>query len=208
MIPLEPLDQLTLVIAAFFTSTISGVLGMAGGIMLMAIMALFIPAQNILIPVHGVAQLGSNFSRTLFSFKTVKWGIVAPFAIGAVIGGTIGGNVDIVLDEGLFRLILGGFILFFTWAPKLKSMPEIANRATRFGVLGSIASFLALIIGATGPLIAPFYLRENLKKEELVATKAGCQVFVHSAKLIVYGLAGFAFVEYIWLLAGMVVAVF
>ena len=52
-----------LILAAFITSSISAVLGMGGGIILLGIMAIIIPEGYMVIALHGIIQLVSNISR-------------------------------------------------------------------------------------------------------------------------------------------------
>ena len=87
------------------------------------------------------------------------------------------------LPEGIFQIILGSSIIFLTWMPKIKKAPKIHGK---FFLLGLGSSFLSMFIGATGPLIAAFYAREKLSKEELVATESAGQIFTHSLKIISY----------------------
>lgn len=56
------------VISTFLTSVISGLIGVAGGAMLLAIMVLagFPPA--VAIPIHAAVQLFSNISRIFLGF--------------------------------------------------------------------------------------------------------------------------------------------
>ena len=65
-----------LAVVAFATATVSGVLGMAGGIALLGVMAMLLPAPAV-VPIHGAVQLASNLSRTLVLLKKVHWRIVA-----------------------------------------------------------------------------------------------------------------------------------
>ena len=62
-------------------------------------------------------------------------------------------------------------------------------------------------MGATGPLLAPFFIREDFKKEEVVATKSACQIFVHLVKMPVFLSLAFPFSNYIWEISAMVVGV-
>ena len=66
---------------------------------------------------------------------------------------------------------------------------------------------LNIAIGATGPLIAPFFLNLGLTRFALIGTKAACQMLGHLAKLVVFGIAGFAFQEWLPLLAVLCVCV-
>jgi len=75
-------------------------------------------------------------------------------------------------------------------------------------VLGGVVGVLNVTIGATGPLIAPFFLNLGLDRFQLVGTKAACQTLGHLAKLVVFGAAGFAFGAFaplLLLLAGLVI---
>ena len=62
------MEIITLIIAAFITSSISAVLGMGGGIILLGIMAVIIPNGYMVIALHGIIQLISNSTRT-YVFK-------------------------------------------------------------------------------------------------------------------------------------------
>ena len=57
------MEIIILIIAAFITSSISAVLGMGGGIILLAIMAIIIPNGYMVIALHGIIQLISNSTR-------------------------------------------------------------------------------------------------------------------------------------------------
>ena len=59
-------SELILAVAAFLTATVSGVIGFGGGMLLIAIMPMFLPPLAV-VPVHGVVQLASNASRMAFS---------------------------------------------------------------------------------------------------------------------------------------------
>jgi len=199
------MTTVVLVTAAFGTAVISGTIGMAGGILLFVIMSVFFPPA-VLIPVHGVVQLGSNSVRTLIFFRNIKASIAILFGVGAVIGVLIGSRILITLPEDIFQIVLGIFILVMAWMPRIKAVPRIKMK---FFFVGGVSTFLSLFIGATGPFIAPFFLRENLRKEEIVATKAACQVFIHFFKIVAFSsVLGFSFQPYAGLLVGMLLASF
>ena len=61
-------------------------------------------------------------------------------------------------------------------------------------------------MGATGPLIAPFFLNLGLTRFALIGTKAACQSLGHLTKMIVFVTTGFAFGPYALLLACMIPA--
>jgi len=75
----------------------------------------------------------------------------------------------------------------------LGTHPEQIDASRRFLALGGVVGFLNVSIGATGPLIAPFFLNLGLTRHALIGTKAACQTLGHLAKILVFGVAGFAF---------------
>jgi len=193
-----------LVSSAFVTSVISGTIGMGGGILLMAVMAQYF-SLAVLVPLHGLVQLSSNSSRVLYSFRYFDRSIVIQYAIGAVVGVALGSQVTVSIEESWYKIGLACFILSITFLPKPKFFYNFPGKW--FGV-GTIASFLGLIVGAVGPLIASFYVTEGLKKEALVATKAACQVFTHLMKVAAFFIMGFSIGPYALVLAMMIAAVF
>jgi len=56
-----------------------------------------------------------------------------------------------------------------------------------------LVGFFSTLVGATGPLIAPFILALGLTPQAIVGTMAACQVFQHASKVAVFGVAGFGF---------------
>ena len=61
--------ELTLGVISFLTSTVAGVVGIGGGMMLITILPSFLPL-NALIPVHGLTQMSKcNFSRAVLDIK-------------------------------------------------------------------------------------------------------------------------------------------
>jgi uncharacterized membrane protein YfcA len=108
------------------------------------------------------------------------------------------------LPEATSRALIGGFVLLATWAPGamlLGTHPEDASPRWRFVALGAVTGFLSPTVGATGPLIAPFFLNLGLSRFALIGTKAACQTLGHLAKIAVFGVVGFAFAAYLPLLA-------
>ncbi len=66
--------------ASLLTASVSAVLGMAGGIMLLAVMLLFLEPA-VAIPVHAIAQLASNSSRTLVHLRALRRDLFLPYLI-------------------------------------------------------------------------------------------------------------------------------
>ncbi|MDJ0786029.1 MAG: sulfite exporter TauE/SafE family protein [Myxococcota bacterium] len=194
---------------SFATAVLSGIVGMAGGITLLAAMLLFLEPL-VAIPLHGAIQLVSNSSRTWLQRRHVEWWILLRYGALLIPGGLLGLAFVRSLPPDATRTLIGMFVLLATWAPGLLVLgahPEASDRNRRFLVLGAIAGVLNVTIGAVGPLIAPFFLNLGLTRQALVGTKAACQSLGHLAKIGLFGLGGFAFAPHLPLLAACAVCV-
>ena len=191
--------------AAYVTATISGVLGMAGGIALVAVMTAVLPAAHV-VPVHGVVQLASNFTRTCVFLPHVKWKVFLYYAPTVAIGMAGAAWVWTGADPGWFKPGIGAFILaFLVWrrkAPKLRNLPYWT-----YVPVGLATGFLAVFVGATGPFIAPFFLRDDFEKERVIATKAVCQAWGHLLKIPTFLFLGFAYREHLPLIGVLLACV-
>jgi len=185
------MEILILIVVSFLTSTISAVLGMGGGIILLGIMALLIPEGYMAIALHGIIQLFSNTIRLYVFRKNINKQIIQLFSIGAVIGVMISILIIFLLIQ-LFHVetankikveylkpLIGLFILWYLFFNKSIKL----NNGVSFSFVGIISGISSIFIGATGPLIAPFFLNNNLSKKEIIANKAFCQTIIHLTKI-------------------------
>lgn len=181
------ITMIILGVAALVTSIVSAILGMAGGITLLAIMLCFMSHAEA-IPTHAAVQIASNGTRVFAFRKHVDISALARFAIGVVPGGAIGalllwwlGQPD--SSEPYLKTLIGAFILTATFIPKPKSDHKHRSHWWDFPLMGLAAGTAALTVGAVGPLIAPLFARLNFVKERLIATKATCQLLTHVMKI-------------------------
>jgi len=200
---MELADVVVLAAAAFLTSILSAVVGMAGGVTLLSVMLLNLEPL-VAIPLHGAVQLVSNGSRAWIQRAHVRWSIVGRYAALLLPAGFVGYyTIAELMSPTAMKAVIGCFVLVATWRPSLLllgSHPEDADPNRRFLVLGFIAGLLNVAIGATGPLIAPFFLNLGLSRFALIGTKAICQTFGHLSKIVIFAVTGFAFAAHLPLL--------
>ena len=70
-----------ILVATIVTATISGIFGMAGGLILMGVLAAFTPVATAMV-LHGFIQIISNFSRAALLWKHISWAITGRYALG------------------------------------------------------------------------------------------------------------------------------
>jgi uncharacterized membrane protein YfcA len=193
-----------LVLLALATSALTAAAGIGGGLVLLSVMASFLPPV-IVIPIHGVVQLGSNAGRAALLRGQIDRRILVPFALGSVLGIVVGAKLFVALPTPILQIILGVFVLACVWLPKLETA-HIPDRA--FSVVGIVGSFCTMFVGATGPFVASFITPERLPRHAVVATHAACMTVQHTLKVIAFGLLGFVVVPWLPLLAAMIGAGF
>ncbi|WP_372782332.1 TSUP family transporter [Phenylobacterium sp.] len=173
-----------IIVAAFLTAAISGVFGMAGGLMLKGALALVLPVSATFV-VHGLLQLVANGWRAILHRKHVSWRIVGIYALGAF---TAGGLIGLVVYEPtratLFLLM--GLVPGLIWLPPGWIKVD-ASRPSQAYICGLSVTGMNLTAGVAGPLLDVFFVRTALTRHQIVATKAATQVFSHLMKIVVYG---------------------
>ena len=182
-------------------SLISTSVGLGGGLLTLATMALLMPPA-VLIPVHGMVSLGSNFGRALLLHRDIIRKIIPTFLVGTIIGAFVGGNIVVALPIEILRIIISVFILYTLWIPALRAY---ALERFAFMIVGATAAFTMMFVGATGPLIAPFIIAISNGRKQIVATHGCLMTIQHSFKVIVFGLIGFSFSPYIPLIICLII---
>ncbi len=159
------MEPVILVVVAFITSAISAILGMGGGIILLGIMALLIPNGYMVIALHGVVQLVSNITRSYIFRQHIKRHIIWQYLLGAILGLCISAIIIIILiyafnvqsandiKVDFLKPLIGIFIIWFVFGKR----PHIKNETPHFFGVGFVSGISTTFIGATGPLIAPFF---------------------------------------------------
>ena len=211
------MELIILIISAFLTSSISAVLGMGGGIILLGIMAIIIPNGYMVIALHGIIQLISNTTRTFVFRKYLKKDLVKEFSIGAIIGAGLSAIIIFLLIKifevssaseikvDFLKPLIGIFIIWYLF---LKG-PKKEKGSKSFIKVGSISGLASIFIGATGPLIAPFFLNSNLTKENIIANKAACQMITHLTKIPLFiFFFNVSYIQEYKLLLPLIIAVF
>ena len=195
---------LLLALAAYLTATISGVVGTAGGALLLVILTKAMGDPAAAIPVHACVQVVSNVTRIWVFLPHVRWRPVGILMLTALPGPVIGLEVARRLDGDGVKVVMAVGILYATWAPRwgLQSLPETAA----FGIAGVLGGFLGVLVGAIGVLVAPFFLRRDFTREQMIGTVAVCQAYLHLLKIAAFGTMGFSFAEYGPLIVPMALA--
>jgi uncharacterized protein len=191
---------LLLLIISCLTSLLAALIGFGGGMLLIAILPLFLPAAAI-VPVHGLTQLASNSSRAMFSPQDVLWPLVPGFLFGSLLGVLLFGWLWTQLPVRFLPLFIGCYILLSLWHPGFK---RLMSRVENVVWIGFLQSGLSLFVGATGPLSTSLLLKHSTDQNKVIVTAALMMSISHLLKVLVFGFIGFAYLEYLWPLVALI----
>lgn len=182
------------------TSLLAALVGFGGGMLLIAILPLFLPAAAI-VPVHGLTQLASNSSRALFSLEDVLWSLIPGFLLGSLAGVAVFGWLWTQLPVRFLPFFIGLYILLSLWHPAFKAL---LSRYESVIWIGFLQSGLSLFVGATGPLSTSLLLKQSADQNKVIVTAALMMSISHLLKVLIFGLIGFAYLEYLWPLFALI----
>lgn len=191
-----------LVLLNFLTSTLTAVIGIGGGMILIAFMPFFLPAAAI-IPVHAATQFASNLSRAWFGRRHILVSPLRQYLLGNVLGILAGfwliGHIN--LEHA--PLYISAYILLNLWVPPFQ---RAIGRFEHFSIIGFLQTVLALFVGITGPMNVPLLMKRCNDHHAIVSTAAAMMIFAHLGKIVVYGWYGFAWLDHAALLAALIAA--
>jgi uncharacterized protein len=181
------INVVILAAASFICAMISGIIGMGGGILLLAVLFSVMPHGDA-IPVHAAVQMVSNGSRLLGFLKSVDWKTYRRFCFGSIPGALVGVVLLSVLGspdqhEPYLKMLVGAYVIVVSMLPAGRRTKRKSGMILDFPLIGFVAGTASLTIGAIGPLIAPVFARHSFVKERLIATKATCQFTLHALKI-------------------------
>lgn len=166
------------------TSVISGIFGMAGGLILMLVLGLLLPVQTAMV-LHGITQFFSNGWRAVMWRQWIDWRIIGLYALGALPAIIVPFVFAYVPDKPVMLIILG-LVPYLAFAiPERWALD--ATKTSHAVTCGFVVAGLQLIAGVAGPLLDTFFVRSKLDRRAVVATKAATQALSHTLKVGYYG---------------------
>jgi uncharacterized membrane protein YfcA len=173
-----------IIVVAFLTAFLSGIFGMAGGLILMGALALVLPVSAAFVT-HGVLQLVANGWRAVVHREHVVLGVLGRYAAASALAGLLVALVGFAPSRPLLFLMLG-LVPMLVWVPR-RWLDLDANRPAHALVAGFLVTGLNLTAGVAGPLLDIFFVRTALDRHQIVSTKAAANSFSHLAKIAVFG---------------------
>ncbi|GLH81140.1 permease [Bradyrhizobium sp. SSBR45G] len=166
------------------TAFLSGLFGMAGGLILIGVLLALMPLPAAMV-LHAITQMASNGWRAVLWRRHIRWRPVAVYLVGCALALGAWSLLRYVPDKPAALLLLGVTPFLARLMPaSLKPDPDSLWQGAIYGM---ICMGLMLMTGVSGPLLDTFFLGARFDRRSIVATKATCQVASHLTKLIYFG---------------------
>ncbi|MEP2829916.1 TSUP family transporter [Parvibaculum sp.] len=166
------------------TATLSGIFGMAGGMILMAFLT-FTFSVGAAMMLHGVTQAVSNGYRAVINRDDIVWRLVATNLAGSIAALALFMLVSFVPEKATVYLVLGAIPFVAFSIPKSWGLD--ITKPLVSPACGFVVTALTLTAGVAGPILDVFFVQSPLTRHQIVATKAVTQTLQHLTKLLYFG---------------------
>ena len=170
--------------STLITAFISGILGMAGGMILMGVLLAFLPLPAAMM-LHGISQLASNGGRAFMLRNEVDWRVFRGYVVGAALALGLFAATSIVVGKAA-ALIAMGLTPFAALLLPEKLHLNVERRG-HSALCGFVCLALNLVAGIAGPILDAFFVRSKMSRHAVVATKALTQTLSHLVKIAYFG---------------------
>lgn len=172
---------LIILATTFIASIISGIFGMAGGMVLMGVLVAVVAVPTAMIT-HGAIMMIANGWRAYLLKDAILWPVFWRYMIGAV-----GGLVLLLFilwrpDKTAIYFILSA-IPIIIWIPKSWFHLDIRKRG-QAEFTGFVVQAMNTLAGVAGPLLDIFFVNTDMTRQQIVATKSATQSVSHIIKIL------------------------
>jgi uncharacterized membrane protein YfcA len=184
------MTHLAIFLVAFASWSVNTLTSGGGSLLLLAALTYVIPIQDV-VPVISLASLVAGIGRFAMSWRSIAWPVTAWYTPGAVLGAIFGTWLFPRLDPVLLQVLAGCFLVGAAWQYR-RGRPEqiLTMRLCWFVPVSFVVGAVSAVVGASGVIALPFYMKYGLVKEPMLATRAANSLLLQVAKLSGYAAFG------------------
>jgi uncharacterized membrane protein YfcA len=195
-------DFALLAVTIVASSFISGVFGMAGGMVLLGVLLAYFNVATGMI-LFSIIQIFANGWRAWQWRQFVLWPIFGWYCLGAALAFTVLFTVSFIPDKAIVYLTLG-LMPFAVELLPASLRPNIEWRGVPF-VTGVFTTVIQVLSGVGGLFLDIFFQKSMLDRKTTSATKAVVQSLSHVVRGVYFGsIAGMSEVP-LWMCAPAIV---
>jgi len=170
--------------AVFVASLVSGVFGLAGGMIMLGVLLIFFDVPTAMVLFSLLAVI-ANAWRAMSWWHYIDWRILWGYAAGALVAAMLMGFIAFVPSKAMVYLLLGLIPYAIELLPRDRH-PNIEWRGTPF-LSGLMTTVVQLIAGNGGLFLDIFFQKSSLDRRATVATKAICGTVGNVARMAYFG---------------------
>lgn len=183
-------DLIIIAMSGFIAFIMSTVAGGGGALILIPIVSFLLGTQAVA-PVVSLGTMISRPVRLAIFWNSIEWDITKYYLPGAVTGAFIGAYLFAQASVEWLQIIIALFLISTVFQYQFGSKERsFQMRPLYFLPLGFVVSLLSGLVGATGPILNPFYLNAGLVKEKMIGTKTANSFFAGLVKIGTYTFFG------------------
>jgi uncharacterized membrane protein YfcA len=181
---LTPFTLIALGLVIVATSFLSGIFGMAGGLILLGVLLLVFDVAPAMV-LFGATQTAANGWRAILWRRYVHWSVIPPYVGGCLVVFAGMRFIAFLPGKAFIYLAIGVIPLLTLHLPERLSI-DILKPGRAF-LSGLIIMPLQLVGGGAGTVLDTFFQRSALDRRQIVATKAVTQVVAHLLRILYFG---------------------
>jgi len=166
------------------TSFLSGLFGMAGGMILLGVLLVYFDVVTGMV-IFSIIQFVANGWRAALWWRFVLWRIFFVYVIGAVLAFAAMRFIAIVPSKAAVYLGLGVMPFLIELLPA-RARPNIEWRGVPF-FTGVFTTIIQLLTGVGGLFLDIFFQKSQFDRKTTIATKAVTQTFSHMIRALYFG---------------------
>mgnify|MGYP001572347658 CR=1 FL=1 len=170
--------------AVFTASLVSGVFGLAGGMIMLGVLLVFFDVSTAMVMFSLLATAG-NAWRVVSWWRYINWKILRGYAAGGAVAAVLMGFVAFVPSKAMVYLLLG----LIPYAVALLPHDRHPNIEWRGAPLfsGFATTSIQLMSGNGGLFLDVFFQKSAFDRRTTVATKAICGTVGNVFRMLYFG---------------------
>jgi uncharacterized membrane protein YfcA len=188
---LSPIALAVLAVTVIATSFLSGIFGMAGGMILLGVLLVFLDVAPAMV-LFGVTQAAANGWRAVIWRHYVRWGTVGRYMVGSTLAFLALRTIAFLPDKALVYFFVGTLPFVVYAIPKRWLALDITRPRMPY-LCGALIMLIQLFGGAAGHILDLFFQASPLDRKTIVATKGFTQVIAHLFRIAYFGSFAAAF---------------
>jgi uncharacterized membrane protein YfcA len=181
---MTPADYALVAATIVFSSFVSGVFGMAGGMVLLGVLLAYFDVAAAMI-LFSIIQIFANGARAWQWRQYVLWPIFGWYVVGAALAFSLLFAVSFVPDKAVVYLALG-LMPFAVEILPARMRPNIEWRGVPF-ITGVLTTVIQVLAGVGGLFLDIFFQKSMLDRKTTSATKAVVQSISHVVRGVYFG---------------------